>query len=87
MEAMVSMNTDIQHRRKLVTVMGAAIAVVALAVSGCSSSKSSGGSASSSPAAGSSSASDTGPGANAGQTVNIVAYSVPKPAYDALSAA
>jgi sulfate/thiosulfate-binding protein len=86
MEAMVSMSTDIQHRRKLVTVMGAAIAVVALAVSGCSSSK--GSSASSSTAAsGSSSASDSGPGVNAGQTVNLVAYSVPKPAYDLLAAA
>ncbi|MBV9592327.1 MAG: substrate-binding domain-containing protein, partial [Actinobacteria bacterium] len=58
-----------------------AATVVTVALSGCSSSKKDpGGSGSSSAAAGSDSSA-----AATGGSVNIVAYSVPKPAYDALS--
>jgi sulfate/thiosulfate transport system substrate-binding protein len=81
------MRIDVRGRRKLVTGVGAVVAVVAVLVSGCSSSKtSSSGGSSTAAAGGSSSASDSGPGVNAGQTVNLVAYSVPKPAYDLLTA-
>jgi sulfate/thiosulfate transport system substrate-binding protein len=78
------MNIRFRGQRKLATGVGAVLAVVAIAVSGCSSSAKS---ASSTTSAGSSAASSSaaGPGPNDGQTVAIVAYSVPKPAYDLLT--
>ncbi len=79
------MNTAI--RRKPAIVIGAVIAASALAVSGCSSSKSSSASSSSGASSSAVAPSDTGSPTNTGQTVNIVAYSVPKPAYDLLTAA
>jgi sulfate/thiosulfate-binding protein len=64
--------------KKLALMLTAAGAAVAICIAGCSSSKSKTAAASSS---------DTGPGVNAGQSISLVEYSVPKPAYDALSAA
>jgi sulfate/thiosulfate-binding protein len=75
------MRMQIRGRRGLATGVGAVLAVVAMAVSGCSSSKSDSGSSS-----GASSA-DAGAATNSGQSVAIVAYSVPKPAYDLLTTA
>jgi sulfate/thiosulfate-binding protein len=78
------MNIDIRGRRKLATGVGAALAVVAIGVSGCSSSSTS---AKSSSAGASGAGSSAAAGPNAGQKVAIVAYSVPKPAYDLLTKA
>jgi sulfate/thiosulfate transport system substrate-binding protein len=63
--------------KRLATMLIAAGAAVVVCVSGCSSSKS--------KTAASDSASAGGAGTNAGQTIKLVEYSVPKPAYDALS--
>ena len=81
------MSIDIRGRRRLATVVGAALAVVAIAVSGCSSSAKSAASTTSAGSTSSAAASSSaaGPGPNAGQSVAIVAYSVPKPAYDLLT--
>jgi sulfate transport system substrate-binding protein len=61
-----------------------AAAVVSLAACSSSGDSDKGGSSGSATTAGSGSA--TGGGSNSGQTINLVAYSVPKPAYDALGA-
>jgi ABC-type sulfate transport system substrate-binding protein len=75
-----------RSRRPMVLGVGATLAVATMVISGCSSSGKS--AASSSTAAASSAASSaSGPGPYAGQSVAIVAYSVPKPAYDALTKA
>jgi len=58
----------------MLTAVGAAVAIC---VAGCSSSKSKT----------TASSADTSAGTNAGQSVSLVEYSVPKPAYDALTAA
>jgi len=63
--------------RKMTVMLTAVGAAVAICVAGCSSSKSKT----------TASSADTSAGTNAGQSVSLVEYSVPKPAYDALTAA
>ncbi len=60
--------------KRYATMFTAVGLAVAICIAGCSSSKSK-------------SASSGGSGSNSGQSVSLVEYSVPKPAYDALSAA
>jgi sulfate/thiosulfate-binding protein len=67
--------------KKLATTLTAVGLAVVVCVSGCSSSK--GKSTSSSGA----SSADTAAATNSGQSISLVEYSVPKPAYDALSEA
>ena len=62
--------------KKLATTLIAAGVAAMVCVSGCSSSKSN---------SSASSSADTGAATNSGQSISLVAYSVPKPAYDALS--
>jgi sulfate/thiosulfate-binding protein len=85
----MSTNT-IRSRRRLAAQLGVAALAVAIGVSGCSSSSKSSADASTaaSSAGASSGSSDSLPAHdNSGQSVAIVAYSVPKPAYDLLTKA
>ena len=61
--------------KRYATMLTAAGLAVAICIAGCSSSKSK------------SSSSGSGASGNSGQSVSLVEYSVPKPAYDALGAA
>jgi sulfate transport system substrate-binding protein len=78
------MRADTGRRRKLVTMVGAVLAAVAMVASGCSSST---GVSEPAGAPGSGGSPNSGDAPNSGQKVAIVAYSVPKPAYDLLESA
>ncbi len=81
------MNIEFRGRRKLATGVGAVVAVVAITVSGCSSSSTSSKASSSAGSASAGSGASSAATSYAGQSVAIVAYSVPKPAYDLLTKA